>query len=84
MSDLHEQRARGAKARIELGATEEAFAKVRAASLEAIVKTHPSEVRKLDRLITTVQILDAVKQALLQAAAGESVAEAMLEINPEL
>ncbi len=81
---LQEERARGAKARLELEETEDAFAKLKQAALEAIVKTHPSEVRKLDRLICTAQIIDAVKQALLQVAAGESVAEAMLEINPEL
>lgn len=81
---LQDDISRGSKARLELEATEEAFAKLRAASFEAIATTHPSEVRKLDRLICTVQILDAVKQALRQVAAGESVARAMLEINPEL
>lgn len=81
---LRDQQAAGARARLELEQMEQAFADLRAASLEAIVKSHPSDTRRLDRLISTVQIIDAVKQTLLHIAAGESVATAMLEINPEL
>ena len=81
---LQQQAQEGRRARLEIEKTEEAFAKLRQAAFEDIAKTHPSEVRKLDRLICTVQIIDAVKKTMLQIAAGESVAEAMLTINPEL
>lgn len=81
---LKEDRSRGVQARLELEQTEAAFAKLRTAVLEKIVATHPSAQRELDRLISTVQIMDAVKQALQQVAAGGDVAEAMLAINPEL
>lgn len=81
---LQQERSRGVQARLELQETEAAFAKLRAAVLEEIVKTHPSATRQLDRLISSVQVLDAVKQALLHVAAGGDMAEAMLALNPEL
>lgn len=81
---LRDERSKGVQARLELEVTEAAFAKLRAACLERIVVTHPKAQRELDRLISTVQILDAVKQDLLHVAAGGDMAEAMLSINPEL
>ena len=82
--NLQEERSRGMKARQELEITEASFAKLRAAVLEKIVTTHPKAQRELDRLISTVQILDAVKQDLLHIAAGGDMAEVMLTLNPEL
>lgn len=81
---LREDIAKGIDARNDHEAFEAAFARLRSVALEEIVKTHPRDQRQLDRLISTVQIIDAVKQALLQTAAGGDVAEAMLAINPEL
>lgn len=81
---LREERSKGVQARLELEVTEEAFSKLRTACLERIVTVHPKNQRELDRLISTVQILDAVKQDLLHVAAGGDMAEAMLAINPEL
>lgn len=81
---LREDRSKGVQAKLELEVTEAAFAKLRAACLERIVTVHPKNQRELDRLISTVQILDAVKQDLLHVAAGGDMAEAMLAINPEL
>jgi hypothetical protein len=81
---LREERSRGVKARKEYEELEAAFAKLRGAVLERVVTIHPQNQRELDRLICTVQTLDAVKQALLHIAAGGEMAEAMLAINPEL
>ena len=81
---LRQDIAKAIDARNDHEAFEDAFARLRAAALEEIVRTHPKAQRQLDRLISTVQIIDAVKQALLQTAAGGDVAEAMLAINPEL
>lgn len=81
---LRDEIARAEVARHDHEAFDDAFTRLRTAALEEIVKTHPNAQRQLDRLISTVQIIDAVKQALLQIAAGGDVAEAMLVINPEL
>lgn len=81
---LREEIAQAQTAKHDYEAFEDAFSRLRSAVLEDIVRTHPKDQRKLDRLISTVQIIDAVKQALLQTAAGGDVAEAMLAINPEL
>lgn len=55
---------KGRRASAELELTREAFAILRAETLEAIVFIHASEVALRERLIVTVQTLDHVKEAL--------------------
>jgi hypothetical protein len=66
-------RGRATRAQQELVETEAAFKGLRQAMFEEIAKTSPEQLRKRDFLIASVQILDAIRRALVQAvAAGQS------------
>lgn len=66
--------ARGAQARRELELTEQAFAGLRAAALEALVATTPDQSAKREKLYLTCSILDAVRKSLMEAVAAGEVA----------
>lgn len=68
---------RGRQAKLELEQTDAAFAGLRGAALEAIVKCPPDETNKLNRLIAAVQTVDAVKDALERAVRDGTGAAAM-------
>lgn len=68
---------RGRQAKLELEQTDAAFAGLRAAALEAIVKCPPDQIDELKRLIASVRTLDAVKGALERAVRDGTGAAAM-------
>lgn len=75
MSDDHERIAKGQRASRELEMTSEAFAKVRAAILNELAATSPSNPDKILKLHMAAQNLDAVKSALLGVAQDGQIAE---------
>jgi hypothetical protein len=77
----HEALAHANRAEHELGLTRQAMADLRAAALEELVRTPPDQTRKIDRLIMTAQIMDAVRTALETIAGGSSIAKARLELS---
>ena len=70
------------RASSELQQTEAAFASLRATMVEAIIATLPDEQgrAKIDRLVCSCQVLDAVKNMLMQTASQGHVAEHTLEL----
>jgi len=68
----------GQRAWSELEQTAAAFARVRAAMVEEIIKTGPDHVAKRERLIVGCQIIDAVRDALRNVVDNGRVAEAAL------
>lgn len=67
---------RANQARRELELVDEAFAAVRQAALEGIVKGDPEQQRRIDRLIMTVQIIDGVRKVIEQVIDNGTIARA--------
>jgi hypothetical protein len=65
----------GHKALAELERTEAAFAKLRTNALEAIAQSRPGEPTLVERLICTVQTLDAVRDELMREVAFGQAAQ---------
>lgn len=67
--------ANGHKARAELERAEAAFAKLRTNALEGIAQSKPGDTALVERLICTVQTLDAVKDELMREVAFGQAAQ---------
>lgn len=68
-----EEIAQGSRARTDFQAFEDAFDKLRAVSLEKIIKSAPADLALRERLVVTVQIIDAIRDELLRlAGAGDA------------
>lgn len=67
-------RGRASRAKSELAETEAACKGLRQAMLEEIVRTGPDQLRKRDTLIIGVQIIDAIRKALVMAVAAGDMA----------
>lgn len=67
--------AQGHRAERELNETAQAFEKVRAAAIAALINTAPGQEAVRERLIVTCQIIDAVQAALLDVVNDGKVAE---------
>lgn len=80
---MNEQQAiaRALQAQTELELTREAMAAIRATALEELIRTPPDQTRKIDRLIMTAQIMDAVRKSLETMVAEKDVAQARIELS---
>jgi hypothetical protein len=82
MSD-RDLKAKAARAGVEYEQTEAAFAKVRADLIDKLLKTAIGESLLRDKLVLTIQALDAVQQELLTVAASGAILDHAAE-NPAL
>lgn len=75
-----ETAAKGRRARAEYRETEGAFAKLRKAALDELVKTSPENTAKILKLHMTAQTLSAVQEALMRVVqAGEYAEQALAQ-----
>ena len=73
MMSEEETKKRAVAAKKEFPATDEAFARVRAAMVSRLFETAQGQAPERERLYQTVQVLDAIRDALL-AAMGQGQA----------
>jgi len=72
--------AEASRARVELETTGRHLAGIRAAMIEELIRTPAEHPAKRDRLITGVQIIDALKKSLENAVSAGDVANYRLAL----